>query len=372
MKKGFWAKWFLPMLAVTLVIALVVSGCAKPAPPEKEVLPPKVKLIEVSKVEQTEFSADSFRGMKYVGLIAENEALFLAVAEAVTTAIDPVIDAVVAGKATPDDIFGAAMGAAMAKGEEVGIERAQREGIAGATAGAATKALAGGAAAAKGAAAGASVGVAKGMAEVSTVIAVNMAAAQGRSVTVELAFEIKNPNDFQIEVGYQWYYISVAGRQIGRVMYPEKMYIPANTAVIVRHRDCIRLLDDIILPSLPPPLALPIHGATLQPPAPGTGAIETGMEIWSKIRIPYEAEKAKNVDSWNREVGMKTAPLTADQISEYIGAVYLGGKYVSGTRFEEAYDTAATVTWDVKCELGVHSEYGSVTEVSELSWTAGS
>lgn len=368
MRKDYWTKWFLPMLAVTLVSALIVSGCAKPA---KEVVPPKVKLIEVSKVKQTELATETFRGMKYVGLIAENEAKTLAVAKAVTKAINPVIDAVVAGKATPKAIFGAAMEAAMAKGEEVGLAWNQRKAFAGAIAGAAVKALAGGAAAAKGAAANASVGVAKGMADLNTVIAVSMAAAQARSVTVKLAVEIENPNDFQIEVGYQWYYISVGGVQIGRVMYPEKMYIPANTSLVVRHCESISLLNDVILRMLPPPMALPIHGAIMKPPKPGTGAIEKGMAIWSQIRIPAEAEKAKDVDSWNKEVKAIT-PLTEDQISEYIGAVYLGGKYVTGPRFEEAYDRAATVTWEVKCELGIKSEYGSVSKAYELSWTAGS
>ena len=371
MRKGLWAKRVLPILVVTLVLALLVPGCAPAAPQAGEALPPNVKLVEVAKIFQTEFSTESFRGMKYVGLIVENEAKFSALAEAVTTAIGPVIDAVAEGKATPDDMFGAAIGTAAGKWQELEIERVQAEALAKATAGAATNALAGGARAAKSTATTVSTAVAKGMADLNTVIAVSMAGAAGRSVTVELVVEIENPNAFPIEVGYQWYYLSVAGRQIARIMYPEKMYIPANTTIVVRHRQPTSLLNDIIVPSLAPPLALPIHGATLQPAEPGTGAIETGYALWTQIRIPYEAEKTGDIAAWNKEAESVT-PLEEYQIDEYLGAVYLEGKYVSGTTFKDACETANTVTWDVKCELGVHSESGSVTKEAELSWTAGS
>ena len=89
------------------------------------------------------------------------------------------------------------------------------------------------------------------------------------------------------------------------------------------------------------------------------------------LNEPTEAEKAKDVAAWIKEKGA-FIPLSADQISEYVGATYLGGNYVSGTRFEEAYDTAATVTWEVESELGISSEYGPVTKEYKLSWTAGS
>ena len=377
MKRNCWARRFSPVLAVTLVMVLLVPGCAgQPsappagAPPEgAELLPPDVKLVEVLKLKWTDFALEPVHGM-YAAIGPENEALHVALAEEV---LIPAIHAAIDEGGPPPTIISAAQKAALAKGPKfAGITTDVAKAMAGAIGGATIGALKGGAPppAAKATAAKAGKGIAQGFGDAATQIAFGMASASHRSVFIELAFEITNPNPFQIDVGYQWYNISVDGRQIGKVSYMEKMYIPANTSIVVRHREDITLLNDVIIPSLPPPMLLPIHGLTVHPPAVGTGAIETGMDIWAKIRIPSEAEKTRNLEAFVQERG-PVGEFTIDDAHRYVGAQYSMGEYVYGTTFGKSYDIANSVTWDVACELGVDSEAGKTIVKKDMSWTAG-
>ncbi len=370
-------KLFLITFLIVLTGVLTFTGCAQPAPapapalapapaPLPAIVAPDITLLEVKKLKATDFALEPVHGM-YAAIGPENQALFGALAEKVLV---PAIQAAIDAGGPPPSIIEAAQKAALSKGPEfAAITTDQAKAMAGAIGGAAVGALTGGAPppAAKGAAANAGKGVAMGFADAATQIAFGMAAASHRSVFIEMALAITNPNPYEITVGYQWYDIIVDGRQIGKVSLMEKTYIPAKTTIVVRPREDITLLNDVIIPSLPPPMLLPIHGLTVQPPAVGTGAIEKGMDIWAKIRIPAEAEKTADLAAFIQERG-PVSEFTIDDANRYVGAQYSMGKYVYGPTFDKSYNIAQSVTWNVACEIGVESEAGKAVIKKELTW----